>query len=106
MLDLQVAQVDSLLFMIALLLVVVLTANDIDVDVVDWSEAAKNLLSAIGDILLLTDAATLQVTPKRKARIPMQGKSSTSGERRQTYVDVEALNQGGHSLLICNVFKA
>ena len=88
-------------FMIALLIDVALTANDTDVDIVDWSEAAKNLLSAIGDILSLTDAATLQVTRKPK-RIFMQGKSSTTGERRWPTGDIEVLNphleaKGGHS---------
>ena len=79
-------------------------------DIVDWSEAAKNLMSTIGDILSLTDAATLQVTSKRKPRVPMQARSSTVGERwRQTHVDVETLNQPfeakGWWLLCCIIIS-
>ena len=61
---------------------------------VDWSDAAKNLMSSISDILLSTGAATLQVTPRRKPRLSLQAKSSILEEkRRKTYVDVEALKQ-------------
>ena len=76
------------------MLIHVCTANDVDVDIVDWSEAAKNLMSSISGLLLSTGAATLQVAPKRKPRMSLQAKSLNVGEkRRKTYVDVEALKQ-------------
>ena len=76
-------------------LFLLLIASDAEVDIVDWSEAAKNLLSSISGILSSTGAATLQVTPKRKPRISMQANSSNLREekRRQTSVDVKALKQ-------------
>ena len=64
-------------------------------DIVDWSEAAKNLMSSIGGILSSTGAVTLQATPKRKPKMSMQASRSSLREekRRQTSVDVEALKQ-------------
>ena len=65
-------------------------------DILDWSEAAKNLMSSISGILSSTGAATLQVvTPKRKPRMSMQAKGLNLREekRRQTSVDVKALKQ-------------
>ena len=70
----------------------VLTANDVDVDIV---EAAKNLMASIGSILSSTGAATLQATPRRKPRMSIQASRSNLREdkRRQTSVDVMALKQ-------------
>ena len=76
-------------------IIFVFAADDVVVDIVDWSEAAKNLMSSIGGILSSTGAVTLQATPKRQPRMSMQASRSNLREekRRQTSVDVKALKQ-------------
>lgn len=80
-------------------------------DIVDWSEAAKNLMSSIGGILSSTGAVTLQATPKRKPKMSMQASRSSSREekRRQTMsVDVQALKEakGEHTCVAITAWRA